>query len=398
MSIRHETAGRSTSSCLTLDYDGTTSTTNTYDGAQNRITTTVSGGGPTETATVNAGNQVTETVHSVDGTTTYAFDGAVNRTSKTLGAQTDTYTYDALNRVTSASVAGVATTMTYGALGRRVTYASGGTTTHYVYDHLGNPLVELDSLGAVQAVYVLDGAIDEPVAQVRGGAASYYHQDHLGSVWAITDGTESTVRTYTYGAYGEFGTETGTLANAYHYTGRQWDATLELYFYRARHMDPRQGQFTQRDPIRDAGGINSYAYVGNNPIARTDSQGTAPECGSGWSAPLIPESLTFCKCGPKGCGKGPNICWTVVFTPACVTHDACWGQCGAGDSKYRYRCDSALRTNIIKLCRETIPSIEIDLLSKCQAYASIAFKLVNGKAGNGPWKRAQKKACCGAKP
>jgi uncharacterized protein RhaS with RHS repeats len=38
--------------------------------------------------------------------------------------------------------------------------------------------------------------------------------------------------------------------------------------------DPQQGRFITEDPVGFAGGTNLYAYVNNNPISRTDPQGS----------------------------------------------------------------------------------------------------------------------------
>ncbi len=54
--------------------------------------------------------------------------------------------------------------------------------------------------------------------------------------------------------------------NPYQYTGRENDAT-GLYFHRARYYNPSFQRFISEDPIGMGGGINLYAYVGNNPIS-----------------------------------------------------------------------------------------------------------------------------------
>ncbi len=41
----------------------------------------------------------------------------------------------------------------------------------------------------------------------------------------------------------------------------------------ARYYDPSTGRFLQRDPIGISGGLNVYAYCGNNPVIRIDPNG-----------------------------------------------------------------------------------------------------------------------------
>jgi RHS repeat-associated protein len=67
--------------------------------------------------------------------------------------------------------------------------------------------------------------------------------------------------------------QTGTLKNPYTYTGREYDDELRLYYYRARHYDPRLGRFLQEEPIKFAGGLHLYQYALNDPINYTDPQG-----------------------------------------------------------------------------------------------------------------------------
>jgi len=46
---------------------------------------------------------------------------------------------------------------------------------------------------------------------------------------------------------------------------------------RNRWYDPNSGRFTQEDPVGFAGGINLYAYAGNDPVNFSDPFGLCPE-------------------------------------------------------------------------------------------------------------------------
>ena len=76
---------------------------------------------------------------------------------------------------------------------------------------------------------------------------------------------------YGYDVFGAIRNETGTSDNTRKFTGKEFDADSNLYYYGARYYDPYIGRFTQRDPIGD--GINWYAYVANNPLAFVDPTG-----------------------------------------------------------------------------------------------------------------------------
>lgn len=60
-------------------------------------------------------------------------------------------------------------------------------------------------------------------------------------------------------------------------------AILYNYF---RDYDPAVGRFAQSDPIGLLGGLNTYVYVGSNPINKIDPEGLkVPGAGGAWSPP-----------------------------------------------------------------------------------------------------------------
>jgi RHS repeat-associated protein len=52
--------------------------------------------------------------------------------------------------------------------------------------------------------------------------------------------------------------------------------TKQVFYYGFRYYDPETGRWLSRDPIAENGGLNLYAYVGNNPINYWDRLGLAP--------------------------------------------------------------------------------------------------------------------------
>jgi RHS repeat-associated protein len=214
--------------------------------------------------TANALNQYTAV-----GAVTPGYDGNGNLTFD----GTLTFGYDAENRLTSAVGAGNSAAYTYDAQGRRKTRTVNGATTVFVTDAGNREVLEYDGTsGAIQRWYAYGLGSNEVLNQINVAAATRATlvPDIQGSVIASLDSASGALSKIGYLPYGNSAGATPPFG----YTGQRIDPeTGGLYYYRARHYSPAWGRFLQPDPIGYAGGVNRYAYVGNDPLNATDPHG-----------------------------------------------------------------------------------------------------------------------------
>lgn len=237
------------------------------------------------------------------GSNSYSYDNNGNLTQKTDSSGTWAYTWDYENRLKQVTRPDSTTiTYQYDALGRRIQRSkSTGGSTNFVYDG-EDVLKDINSDGST--VDYLNGlGVDDKLRQTGSSGTLYFSQDHLGSTRALTDASGNMVESVNYES---FGNGASTLSR-YGYTGREWDADTNLYYYRNRWYDPQMGRFISEDPIGLAGGINSYAYVGNNPLNLIDPSGLDGE---------EPGFLRLQLAYWKGVGKGTLN--TVAGAPAAL--------------------------------------------------------------------------------
>jgi RHS repeat-associated protein len=62
--------------------------------------------------------------------------------------------------------------------------------------------------------------------------------------------------------------------------GQLYDIESNLHYNYFRDYNPSTGRYTTSDPIGLAGGINTYTYVGGNPVTRVDPTGLRWDCQS----------------------------------------------------------------------------------------------------------------------
>lgn len=208
--------------------------------------------------------------------------------SVTVGGKTYSYEYD---------VNGLRT---------RKTNADGGYTEYYIVDGLTVAEQRFTSAGAEK--YTLRYSFDESNSPVGFGIQypgettwkNYYFAKNLqGDVIALYrwDGLNNGVLVATYkydpwgkplGIYNASGSSISQTAsnvaayNPFRYRGYRYDADTGFYYLQSRYYDPAICRFINADEYSDTDdgllGFNMFAYCLNNPINRSDPNGS-------WSLP-----------------------------------------------------------------------------------------------------------------
>ena len=199
-----------------------------------------------------------------------------------LSDGTWTYTWQHGRQLAGMSKAGTSIAYGYDSDGRRITKTVNDTT--YNYHYLGDQLVELTWDGnKLHFTYDSTG----PLSVNCNGTEYFYVKNAQGDVTGLISTSGARVVTYTYDAWGNPLTTTGSLAttlgaaNPLRYRGYVYDTETGLYYLQSRYYNPGWGRFIGADSFSTIAisldsalwDKNLFSYCDNNPISRADDGG-----------------------------------------------------------------------------------------------------------------------------
>ncbi len=168
------------------------------------------------------------------------------------------------------------TSYVYDLAGNRISKTVGGVTTYFLYSG-GELIAELDSAGTIQRTYTWGPA--GLISDHSSTGSRFYLYDGLGNTRTLLGDNGQTIANAAYTAWG-MPLGGNYLNTPFAYKG-QWgayrDSESGLFQMGARYYSPNIGSFVSRDPSGFSGGPNLYSYCAGDPVNFFDPNGMQQE-------------------------------------------------------------------------------------------------------------------------
>jgi RHS repeat-associated protein len=236
----------------------------------------------------------------------YTYDPAGNRLTETIDGVTATASFNALNQLISLTTAGASPlpqqTYEWDAEDRlaAINYTGTNERTEFEYDGLGRRLGLREKQNATVTDYRRFAWLGLKLSEERDPAGStvgkrYFNRgmqtagtggtletrlfvrDHLGSDRELVSSSAGLTSAYDFDPWGRRLITAGPLdESSLAFTGHWFHNKSGLVLAPLRAYNSTLGHWISRDAIGEIGGVNVYAYVGNDPVDLIDPIGLAP--------------------------------------------------------------------------------------------------------------------------
>ena len=266
------------------------------------------------------------TADGVQKTLEYDLNGNLRYEKDSSGTVLREFQWDAKNRLLKIIDGTHESEFTYNANDQRVRIVETENSveqSNHVYLWDGSQIAQKrnNTGSTVERNYFASG-FDE------AGSDYFYTRDHLGSIREVVAADGTTVEAvYEYSPWGEVSKIAGTGAESdFLYTGHFHHNPSDLHLTLYRAYNPALGMWLSRDPIAENGGLNLYAYVGNNPIMRYDPLGLE------WYHDVAIGGLNALESGLSfAAGVGDTVTFGLTSKVSNGLNDAIYGE-GTGDA------------------------------------------------------------------
>ncbi|NMY80519.1 RHS repeat protein [Pseudomonas rhodesiae] len=274
----------------------------------------------------------------IQGDRHYTYDAFGNLTQERRGKGQQLvteYRYDSQHRLIEITRSnGQTARYRYDPFGRRISKTVDGITTEFFWQ--GDTLIAEHQAGRHRS-YLYEPDSFRPLALLQGFGPKetqpyHYQLDHLGTPQELTAPDGEIVWSAHYRAYGEIARlDVGKIDNPLRFQGQYFDEESGLHYNRHRYYNPDIGRYLTPDPVKLAGGINSYQYALNP---------------TGWVDPL---GLNTC---PGGDGCKPEVAANEpAKTVKADEGDAVLPKTGGAERSAKYSANwktASLSENIVK--------------------------------------------------
>jgi len=300
----------------TLKTSAAISTAYTYPATNNRLQTVQQGTAAAKTLSNDSAGNITQDPASVVGSVVYTYEGRnpmpYGRLSKSQGPGAEwRYVHNHFGERIRKS--GFSYTPSGGSAISPLPYV-GSTDTVFYYDLNGQLIAEHDaSTGQVKREYIWMGDIpvgviagtqpNQAISATNAAKLHYVFPDHLNTPRMVTDTAgnrrwqSDIMAAEPFGATAPNETPAGQAADQafvmnLRFPGQYFDKETATAYNYFRSYNPETGRYLQSDPIGLDGGLNTYGYVGGNPLSYSDPKGLLAQAAAVACGPYY----IFCAC------------------------------------------------------------------------------------------------------